>query len=853
MAEPALLPRSRTVRDLGFAARDAERLSHAEGASFAAFALRTRSAGAREVLARAATRGALDRGSLLAVLGELKPHDLGLDPVWVAWLAYVEALSPDVPADVALDLLELAAITSREAGLPTEVADVRAQRLLRAGRRQATFAALDESTVSAETRWAVECDLANPALWQGEELDERRWLDLLSRPFVDGRVEAVTLEGAGETPFARLRASAPRLDAEAMKAGGMVSVVMSAFRPDRDIFAAARSILDQTWANLELLVVDDASPPSYDEVLAEVARLDPRVRVLRAPSNGGTYQARNLAFREASGEFMTFQDSDDWSHPRRIEVQVRALLDDPSILATRTPAIRAYPDLSLTWPGYPAQRPNASSLLFRRLPVHDLIGDFDAVRKSADMEYPRRLQAVRPKSVRDVDGFGPMAITQLRGGSLSRSDAVPGWIRWTRLSYQDAYLEWHERIKMGSADPRVTSEGPRPFPLPDPTWSPWRAGTEVPRGHFDVVVLGDWRSGRGPHRELLDEMRLLASAGLRVGIAHAEAPFPLPRKRQPRARPVQRLINAGIVELTHLDRPSDVGVLLVVDPDVLSYLPRVDVGLVPRTIVVVVDDAAAGVHVEESDRAVRQVFDTAPLWTARHRTLLEELRASAPKAVVDEEVLPFAVDVAGLRVTDRRLLGPQPVIGHHLPDEGSRWPRSPAHLLVAYPAEGVDVRLLHGTTAAARLLGKPTHPVGWLSFDGVDLTTRTFLSRLDFFVYLGVRDHVADHALLEAMAAGCVPIVTEEFRPLAGDGALYVATPGGEVAELVAELSADRARYRAVQERAMRHQDLGGGFVHRIERLCGVTVPGARDHRPTPLVDDPTDRRSLLATEEQRG
>ena len=130
---------------------------------------------------------------------------------------------------------------------------------------------------------------------------------------------------------------------------------------------------------------------------------------------------------------------------------------------------------------------------------------------------------------------------------------------------------------------------------------------------------------------------------------------------------------------------------------------------------------------------------------------------------MDEEVLPFPVDVAGLRVTERRLLGPQPVLGHHLPDEASRWPSDRAQLLAAYPAKGADVRLFHGTMSARRVLESTCHPVGWLSYDGADIQTRTFLSRLDFFVYLGVRDHVADHAVLEAMAAGCVPIITRDF------------------------------------------------------------------------------------------
>ena len=109
-----------------------------------------------------------------------------------------------------------------------------------------------------------------------------------------------------------------------------------------------RSLAAQTWTNHEILVVDDGSPHGHDEVLRRAAALDPRVRVIRLPANGGTYVARNAGLDAATGDFVTFQDSDDWSHPLRLERQVAPLLADPAIFSTTSTGMRVTAELLVT-------------------------------------------------------------------------------------------------------------------------------------------------------------------------------------------------------------------------------------------------------------------------------------------------------------------------------------------------------------------------------------------------------------------------------------------------------------------------------------------------------------------------
>ena len=141
----------------------------------------------------------------------------------------------------------------------------------------------------------------------------------LSRPFTDAGLVPVRLGDGAEPPFDRLTTE-PTTPA----GGELVSVVMPVHDPGPSLVTSVRSVLSQSWADLEVLLCDDASSTG-DDVLEHCAGLDPRVRLLRAPRNGGTYAARNLGLAHARGRYLTFQDDDDFAHPQRLEWEVGAL------------------------------------------------------------------------------------------------------------------------------------------------------------------------------------------------------------------------------------------------------------------------------------------------------------------------------------------------------------------------------------------------------------------------------------------------------------------------------------------------------------------------------------------------
>jgi glycosyltransferase involved in cell wall biosynthesis len=108
-----------------------------------------------------------------------------------------------------------------------------------------------------------------------------------------------------------------------------VSVLMTAFNRERYIGAAIESVLAQTFADLELVVVDDRSTDNTFAVARGYEGRDRRVRVVVNERNLGDYPNRNRAAALARGQFLKYHDSDDLMYPQCVETMLIALEQYP--------------------------------------------------------------------------------------------------------------------------------------------------------------------------------------------------------------------------------------------------------------------------------------------------------------------------------------------------------------------------------------------------------------------------------------------------------------------------------------------------------------------------------------------
>lgn len=112
----------------------------------------------------------------------------------------------------------------------------------------------------------------------------------------------------------------------------MISIIVPVYNAAEFLSRCLDSILQQTYTNYELLLIDDGSTDSSGEICDKYSYRFPCCKVFHL-LNAGRANARNVGLRYAKGEFLAFIDDDDWIHPQYIELLHRAIKEDGHALS----------------------------------------------------------------------------------------------------------------------------------------------------------------------------------------------------------------------------------------------------------------------------------------------------------------------------------------------------------------------------------------------------------------------------------------------------------------------------------------------------------------------------------------
>lgn len=112
----------------------------------------------------------------------------------------------------------------------------------------------------------------------------------------------------------------------------LVSIIVPVYKVEQYLSRCVDSILQQSYSNLEIILVDDGSPDSCGMICDEYQKKDSRVQVIHK-SNGGLSDARNYGIEAAQGKYLAFVDSDDWLDFDMIDILYRVLTSQDADIA----------------------------------------------------------------------------------------------------------------------------------------------------------------------------------------------------------------------------------------------------------------------------------------------------------------------------------------------------------------------------------------------------------------------------------------------------------------------------------------------------------------------------------------
>lgn len=113
----------------------------------------------------------------------------------------------------------------------------------------------------------------------------------------------------------------------------LISVIVPVYKVEKYLNRCVDSIINQTYKNLEIILVDDGSPDNCPKICDEYAMKDNRIKVIHK-ENGGLSDARNEGIKIAKGNYIGFVDSDDWIHKSMFENLYSAMANSKADIAT---------------------------------------------------------------------------------------------------------------------------------------------------------------------------------------------------------------------------------------------------------------------------------------------------------------------------------------------------------------------------------------------------------------------------------------------------------------------------------------------------------------------------------------
>ena len=106
-----------------------------------------------------------------------------------------------------------------------------------------------------------------------------------------------------------------------------ISIIVPVFNAEKYLKRSIESILNQTYKDLEIIIIDDKSTDNSKKIIQKYASTDDRIRTFYSEINQGVSKSRNIGLKSVSGDYVFFMDSDDYIIPETLEIMLKATED----------------------------------------------------------------------------------------------------------------------------------------------------------------------------------------------------------------------------------------------------------------------------------------------------------------------------------------------------------------------------------------------------------------------------------------------------------------------------------------------------------------------------------------------
>ena len=127
----------------------------------------------------------------------------------------------------------------------------------------------------------------------------------------------------------------------------IISVIVPVYKVEEYLDECVKTIVDQTYTRMEIILVDDGSPDRCPQMCDEWAKRDSRIKVIHK-ANGGLSDARNAGLDICTGDYIAFVDSDDWIKPDMYQKMLEAIEEENADLCACN-IISCYPNREVAW------------------------------------------------------------------------------------------------------------------------------------------------------------------------------------------------------------------------------------------------------------------------------------------------------------------------------------------------------------------------------------------------------------------------------------------------------------------------------------------------------------------------